>query len=213
MEAQLSDIRGKRTGATKSWPVRLACIIGNTAFALTLLLMCVLVFSMVSSRLSGKALSVAGYQMYIVLSGSMGPTFDAGGLVFVRPAEPDTIRAGDIITYKGIESETLTTHRVVEVLSESGIKFITRGDANDVNDITPVPAKNVVGRVHYAAPYLGYLMSFAQSKKGLVLLVFIPGLLVIFFEMKNLLKLSAAMDEENKAKAAHRSAGSVDVKP
>jgi signal peptidase I len=210
MEVQVSVTNNKKTGQKKPWPARLAVLIGNTVFALALLIMCVLVFSMVKSKFVGGPPSVGGYQMYIVLSGSMGPAFEAGSMVFVRPAEPGTIESGDIITYKGTESNALTTHRVVEVLNEGGLKYITKGDANDINDGTPVPAGNVVGRVHYSAPYVGYLMSFAQTKKGLILLVFAPGLLIILFELKNLFRLAEAMEAEKKAKA-RQSADSVDV--
>ena len=46
----------------------------------------------------GRAPGVFGRQFYIVMSGSMSPAFDTGSLIFVRPADPETIRPGDIIT-------------------------------------------------------------------------------------------------------------------
>ncbi|MBS4031503.1 MAG: signal peptidase I [Clostridiales bacterium] len=180
----------------------LACMLGNVVFIAILLFMSAMVFSLVKGRITGTPPSIAGYQMYIVLSGSMGPTFEAGSVVFVRPLDPIQLEAGDIITYRGNDgSETLTTHRVMEVVSDGTLSFVTKGDANDVVDGSTVPAANIVGRVHYSVPYLGHLMAFTQTKKGLVLLVIAPGLLIILFELKNLFSLATAMEEEKKAKA------------
>ncbi len=86
----------------------------------------------------------------------------------------------------------------MQVNAEDGLSFVTRGDANDVNDPTPVAADKVVGKVKFALPYAGYIMSFGQSKTGIISLVMIPGLLIIIFELRNLFRL-AAEDEAKKA--------------
>lgn len=175
--------------------------LGNFFLIGTLILMATMAFFLVQSKLAGGVPSVAGYQMYVVLSGSMNPAFDTGSLAFVRPINPREIRVGDIITFKGASgSAILTTHRVVEINNHDGLTFTTRGDANNVNDPNPVSAANVVGKVHGAVPYIGYLMGFAQTKNGLIVLVFVPGLLVIVSEVRNLFKYMGEMDKEKKKK-------------
>ena len=164
-------------------------VLGKIFFGAMLLVMAALAFFLVQSSFSGGVPSVAGYQMYIVLSGSMSPAFDTGSLAFVKEADPAEIVPGDIITYRGTGSEgTLTTHRVVDVNTGSDLEFITRGDANNINDPSPVPAANIVGKVYGSVPYLGYLMGFAQTRQGLIFMVFIPGALVIFYELRNIYK-------------------------
>jgi signal peptidase len=173
-------------------------VAGNVIFGVLVLFMAVMAFFLVQSKYSGEVPSVFGYRVYMVLSGSMSPTFDTGSVVFVRPEDPAIIRKGDIITFSGEGSDMLTTHRVVDVQNEEGLKFITRGDANNVDDPKPVPAENVVGRVHGSLPYLGYLMGFAQTRRGLIFLVFIPGVLVILFELRNIFKYMRETDQERK---------------
>ena len=137
----------------------------------------------------GGVPQVAGYQMYIVLSGSMSPEFDTGSLAFVREVDPLELTEGDIITFQSTNDEgSLTTHRIVEVQREDGLQFITRGDANNINDPIPVPADNVVGIVTGSVPYVGYLINFAQTTQGLVLLIFIPGVLIILFELSKIVR-------------------------
>jgi signal peptidase len=96
---------------------------------------------------------------------------------------------GDIITYRSQSgSDSLTTHRIVEVNREESLRFVTRGDANNVNDPNMVLAENVVGRVTGSIPYVGYVMSFVQTRQGLILLIFVPGVLIILFELGKIMK-------------------------
>jgi signal peptidase I len=176
-------------------------LLGNTLFVILILFMSLLVFSLIQSRVKGGPPTLAGHQMYMVLSGSMSPAFDTGSLIFVRPQPPQTLQVGDIITFRSSSGEQLTTHRIVEVMDENILRFRTRGDANNTDDPNPVPASNVLGRVSYAAPYLGYVMDFAQTKKGLIALIFVPGIIIIIFELKNLLYCAAVLEEEKKQKA------------
>jgi signal peptidase len=182
---------------------RVTALLANTAFIITLVLMAVLVFSLLQSRFTGGPPTIAGHRLYVVLSGSMSPAFEAGGLVVVRPAEAEEIVVGDIITYwEPGEGAKLTTHRVVEVEDENGLQFITKGDANEVVDQEPVPAENLVGKVVFAIPYAGYVADFAQSPQGLVTLVIIPGILIIVFEARNLLRYAAELEREKLAQKA-----------
>ena len=91
---------------------RFAGVAGNILFALVMVIMVLLVFFLVQSRISGGPPAVAGHQMYIVLSGSMKPTFDTGSLIFVRPVDASSIKPGDVITFRSENTSGLTTHRL-----------------------------------------------------------------------------------------------------
>jgi len=175
---------------------------GNLLFIILLLFMATLSFFLIQSRLSGGAPEVAGYQMYIVLSGSMSPEFDTGSLAFVRETDTDQLVVGDIITYRTrADSDSLTTHRIVEIRRNGDTRFVTRGDANNVNDPTPIPAENVVGRVTGSVPYVGYLLDFVQTRMGLILLIFVPGLLIILYELGKIMKYVTQGNDKKRRKA------------
>ncbi len=199
----------------KNLVVRVLHLLGNVAFGCLMVLMLALVFFLVKSNLSGGTPSIAGYQMYVVLSGSMSPAFDAGSIVMVQPVEAREVSVGDVITFRDpTDNKTFVTHRVVAIDTEDGLSFITKGDANSVEDFEPVPDDNVVGMVQMSVPYAGYIVSFARTKKGLLSLVIVPGVLIILFELRNLLAYSAAMEKEKKAKLAAEaeSASEVDMR-
>lgn len=160
---------------------------GNTLTALLLIVMVTMSFYLIQSRIGGGTPAIAGYKMYVVLSGSMSPAFNTGSLVFVKPTDPSAIAVGDIITFGSTDDASrLTTHRVVGTNWDNGLSFITRGDANNVNDPNPVPAENLVGRVTGSIPYIGYMLGYAQTRQGLILLIFIPGFLILLFELRRL---------------------------
>jgi len=98
--------------------------------------------------------------------------------------EPADIGPGSIIAYRS--GEPLITHRVVDVIDESELSFITKGDANQSPDLSPVPAASVVGKVIFDVPYLGYLAAFVKTPLGFLLAIFLPGLAIIGLELKNM---------------------------
>ena len=210
MEKKMSST--KKGGKPKSTN-RLIQFLGNGLFALMIIMIIAMVFFVVQSKISGGTPMIAGHHMYIVLSGSMSPAFDTGSVIFVEPMEPEDIREGDIITYRGLgDSSLLTTHRVVGIEgSGQDLEFITKGDANDVNDPYPVPGENLVGKVAMFVPYLGFLMGFGQSKKGLLVLVVIPGVLLIINESFKLYKSISKMKEEKDSGKVGQAVGKDEV--
>lgn len=108
-----------------------------------------------------NGLTYTGIGIYTVLTGSMSPTFDAGSVIIVREIKPEDIMLHDIITFKAsTDSNVMVTHRVIKINNDGGnYEFITKGDANDVKDFTPVTAERIVGRVVYAIPKLGAMTS------------------------------------------------------
>lgn len=111
-----------------------------------------------------------GIEPNIVLSGSMEPYMSTGGLAFTntKNLEPEI---GDVITYR-IDNNQVT-HRVIDI--EDGA-YITKGDANEGEDTTPVTKEQIVGTVVLSIPYLGYVASYLHKKYALF---FIAALFVL----------------------------------
>lgn len=110
-----------------------------------------------------------GFQIYTVLSGSMEPTYLTGSVVYVQEVDTDELKKGDVITFK-INSTTLVTHRIVELVPDEEnpevMLFRTKGDNNNTVDGTLVNPKNVVGKVAFGIPLLGYVSAFLQTTAG-----------------------------------------------
>ena len=60
---------------------------------------------------------VVGLQVFVVLSGSMEPTYRTGSLIYVKKVDPYTIQEGQPITFMMNET-TVATHRVVGIVPD-----------------------------------------------------------------------------------------------
>ncbi len=130
-------------------------------------------------------------RLYTVQSGSMSPSIRVGSLVFVKGE--NNYRKGNIITFKR-ESDLLkknpkstVTHRIAEVKeTTTGPIYITKGDANNGVDSQQVFPDLILGKVILTIPFLGYIVAFAKTGLGLVLLIIIPAVIVIIQEIINI---------------------------
>jgi len=119
------------------------------------------------------------WQFRTVMSGSMEPTLKIGDVVAAAPMDPSTLQVGDIITYQSPELGKTVVHRVTEEYRGSELAFITQGDANSAPDPSPVPAENVVSKVSFRIPLLGYIAQAVTSRLGVLLLVSVPALVIV----------------------------------
>ena len=152
------------------------------------LVMLMAVFVLLAPRL--------GWRIDTVLSNSMAPYFETGSLVVTRPVDTVDIKVGDIITFSSPIDGKVLTHRVVGIETASETLFQTRGDANEDADPFLAPAQNVLGVISFHSPLLGYATQFIRSKVGLALLLFLPGLIIILMELRNIWQVLSEMQNE-----------------
>ena len=125
---------------------------------------------------------VFGYQLYTVVSGSMEPAIPVGSLLYIQSAQPENMVPDDVIAfYGGRDSTAVITHRVVENREFMG-EFITKGDANEKEDMEPVSYDNFIGKVRLAIPAAGKAAQVFSDTPGkiaaaglIVLAVFLHG--------------------------------------
>jgi signal peptidase I len=116
----------------------------------------------------------SGMRFYTVMTPSMGQVAPVGTLVVTHPAESYVV--GDIVTYE--RKDRSYTHRIVTANADG--TFITKGDLNGAPDALPVAQSQIVGRVVWIGPGLGWLWQ-ALPWLGLgFLLVFALSLLKMF---------------------------------
>ncbi|MCL1859306.1 MAG: signal peptidase I [Oscillospiraceae bacterium] len=136
-----------------------------------------------------KQLSPWGTGFFTVSTGSMSPAISAGSLIFVREVRAEKIKLNDVLTfYESEDTNTITTHRVVGIdIKDSGYVYITRGDANNIDD-PPVLYKNVIGRVVFSLPLLGFLPNLLKSPVFIGGFIIIIGGVVLFLGIKDFRK-------------------------
>ncbi|MBI0584588.1 MAG: signal peptidase I [Methanomassiliicoccus sp.] len=126
--------------------------------------------------LAGVLAPAFGWRLDVVQTGSMSPSIGVGDLVVTSPADPGDIEAGDVISFRS--EGALVCHRVVSVDRDDGA-FVTRGDANEGPDPSPVAYGDVLGKVVLDVPYLGHVISFLKSPFGWALIILLALLVLV----------------------------------
>lgn len=126
-----------------------------------------------------------GFRVFNVLTGSMEPAIKTGSMVIVRPAE--NYKINDIITFNpvGKADKTPITHRIHDIRVQGGTPiYITKGDANEVQDLTEIGQYQIIGKMIFGVPYIGAVVNVAKTPVGFTLLIIVPAVIFIYEELK-----------------------------
>ena len=131
----------------------------------------------------------------------MEPTIPTGAIVFVDNIAPsqvdERVTEGEVITFTD-DGRNLVTHRMVEKhTAETSVRFTTKGDANENVDPEPVYRPNIVGEVMFSVPFVGYIVAFANTGYGFMLLVWGPVIALVFSELLSLYRAGTASGESD----------------
>lgn len=130
--------------------------------------------------------ALAGLQRYVILTGSMTGTYDAGSIVFAEEVPVADLRVGDVITYApppGSAPTELVTHRIAAIGTDKGGErlFRTKGDANKtVDPWTFTLADSTQARVSFGVPYAGKAIIALSDPQNRQIVIGIPALLIAF---------------------------------
>lgn len=107
------------------------------------------------------------YPLATITSGSMWPVLKTNDLILMKGITAAQAQIGQIIVYK--TAQGFTIHRLIRI--DNG-QLITKGDANDVEDV-PVMPSQVIGRAVYVGsqpfriPYLGLIARNLVENSGI----------------------------------------------
>lgn len=153
-------------------------LLSTILFWLFMIVIGILILMVVQSRITGEEPSLLGHRLYIVESGSMEPTIMMSSAIIIKEIPVDEIKNGDVITYASDDSSPRVTHRVVRIVGERKA-FITKGDQNNAEDMSPVRPEMVIGRVLFSVPILGYILKFLSSIPGIVFMVSMAAIAIV----------------------------------
>lgn len=141
------------------------------------------------------------YNAYVVLTGSMIPEILPNDVVITKYREPKDLEVEDIITFVSSDtrlSNIIVTHRIKATFYDEDTDkytFETKGDNNNTSDFTLAEGENIIGEVIYKIPKLGYIQQLLATKSGLIIIVLIPCLAILSYDI---VKLCMRMTKKRK---------------
>lgn len=108
--------------------------------------------------------------LYVVISGSMEPTYEKGDILVVKGVDVNTIEKGDIIVFDSPFGGIPIVHRVFEIRIDGEKRFfITKGDNNPSPDnyYSPphpgIPEEHIIGVPFIKIPKIGWFQIWLRE--------------------------------------------------
>lgn len=163
-EYQLSSDEEPRPESKK------AGLVSNVIFYGALVLLLFVVFTYTQS---GTNRSVFGYSYYNILTSSMQSTIPRGSFILVKETPGEELQVGDDITFFKNEN-TIVTHRIIGIQAnyeDSGqYGFSTQGTDNPAPDKEITYEGNIIGKVVWHIPVLGFVLEYLANNIQLVIM-------------------------------------------
>ncbi|HYS94869.1 MAG TPA: signal peptidase I [Candidatus Nitrosopolaris sp.] len=125
----------------------------------------VLLAALVALGLFALAPAAFGWIPTVVTTGSMTPVIRPGDVVVAAPLRASgavTVRPGSVVLAEDpAKPGTLLLHRVVRRNPDGAL--VTKGDANPVEDSTPMPPGNLRGVARFTVPMVGVPLLRARA--------------------------------------------------
>ena len=170
-------------------------IIGEILYIVLFIIVILMLIVVILQRVTDNSVTIGGYRMFTVATGSMVPQYEVGDILISKEIEPSDIKDGDDIVYRGKEGsfkDKVVTHRVISIEQENGeYKIITKGIANQEQD-PEITDEQVYGKVIYKVQTLSFISKLISNIYIFYFLIFVPIALIIFRQIKQI----ASRDEE-----------------
>ena len=136
----------------------------------------------------------------------MVPEIMPNDVVITKKKSAEELQVGDIITFVTSDprlSNIIVTHRIKNKYYDSitgKYTYQTKGDANNTEDFTLAEDKNVIGKVIFKIPKIGYIQQILATKGGLIIVVLIPCLAILSYDI---VKLGRNIGKKKKKEASN----------
>lgn len=177
-------------------------IIGNTIYYILFVLIVLILLVVLIQKVSNNNISLAGFRVFNIASGSMMPVYEVGDILISKSIEPSQIEIGDDVVYMGKKGDfqgKTVTHRIIEKTQEEDgtYTFRTKGTANEDVDPT-IKGSQIYGKIVYKVQTLSFISKIINNMIAFYFLVFIPLSIIIIKKILDIVySIKHRNDEED----------------
>ena len=173
-------------------------IIFNIIYYLIFVIVIMMLIVVVLQRTSNNDISLGGYRMFTVATGSMVPKYNVSDILISKNVDISELKVGDDVVYKGKEGsfkDKFVTHQIIsmEKQEDGSYNIITKGIANPEQD-PEIKGEQIYGKIIYKVKSLSYIGKLISNIYVFYFFVFIPIAIIIFKQIRNI-ALSSEDDE------------------
>lgn len=178
-------------------------IIFNIIYYLIFIIVIMMLIVVVLQRTSNNDISLGGYRIFTVATGSMVPKYNVSDILISKKVDVSELKVGDDVVYKGKEGsfkDKFVTHQIIsmEKQEDGSYNIITKGIANPEQD-PEIKGEQIYGKIIYKVKTLSYIGKLISNIYIFYFFVFIPIAIIIFKQIRNI-ALSSEDDEDEEDK-------------
>ena len=171
--------------------------IGEIIYILLFLIVILMLIVVVLQRVSDNSVTLGGFRLFTVATGSMVPEYEVGDVLISKEIEPSEIKVGDDIVYRGKEGSfngKIVTHRVISITEQDGVyHIITKGLANTEQD-PEITDEQVYGKIIYQVKILSAISKLTSNVYLFYFCIFVPIAIII---VRQIIQISSSKDDED----------------
>lgn len=136
-----------------------------------------------------KTIPTFGYKLFVVKTDSMEPVMKQGSVAFVIKANSNNLKEDDIIVV-GPRRDILIAHYLAEQFIDENNQLVIKtrpfgAIEKDEYDYWHIHRQDLIGKVVFSIPVLGYIVGYLQSGIGIITTIADIILLFVFFWVLN----------------------------
>lgn len=127
---------------------------------------------------------ILGIYMFNIVSGSMEPTLEINDVVIVKKCPANELKEGDIITF--LQEDRTISHRILKITNDEGeLKFITKGDNNEIADKDEVDSDKIYGKVLFSVKRIGKIIQYIQNIRGFINIIIFAIIIFVLVSLND----------------------------
>ena len=176
-------------------------IISNIIYTILFIIVLLMLIIVIMQRTSNNEITLGGYRIFVVATGSMEPKYKVGDVLLSKEVEPEDLKVGDDIVYNGEEESfkgKVVTHQIISIeKEEENYKIITKGIANSVED-PEITQEQVMGKIVYKIKVLSFFEKAVANNYIFFFIIFVPIALLTFKQIRNAIYIEEDEEENDK---------------
>lgn len=165
----------------------------------------VLVLLTVVLTKSGDVPNIMGYSVFRVLTGSMEPAIETDSLIVVERVDASEVKTGDIISFFSQDPAhggAVNTHRVVSIEQNGdNWSFVTKGDANQLEDRYVTSSEDLIGKVVFVSHGMGIMVHLLSNPLIFIPVIVLPMFVILIYNLSRTIRLTRNIVKEEEEAA------------
>ena len=154
---------------------------------------------------SGDVPNIMGYSVFRVLTGSMEPAIETDSLIVVERVDASEVKTGDIISFFSqdpVHGGAVNTHRVVSIEQNGdNWNFVTKGDANQLEDKYVTSSEDLIGKVVFVSHGMGIMVHLLSNPLIFIPVILLPMFVILVSNLSRTIRLTRKIVKEEEEAA------------